>query len=136
MIAWNEYLEKLISEPDEMDGITLSFDGGSTNISIPAIIKSSILMLDKMLQHQGKKHILVFPEREQTTLIFSVVRAIHNINTGKIGKKYSVGDFIPGDKLKLECEIIKQKGPVGIGKAVATVDGKVAVSAELTFMIG
>ena len=36
----------------------------------------------------------------------------------------------------LECEIIKQKGPVGIGKATATVDGKLAASAELTFMIG
>lgn len=110
MIAWNDYLEKLISEPDEMDEITLSFDGGSTNISIPAIIKSSILMLDKMLQHQGKKHILVFPEREQTTLIFSVVRAIHNIKTGKIGKKYSVGDFIPGDKLKLGNAVVEFLG--------------------------
>ena len=43
---------------------------------------------------------------------------------------------VPGDTLRLECRIIKQKGPVGIGSAVATVDGKVAVSAELTFMIG
>ena len=42
---------------------------------------------------------------------------------------------IPGDKLRRECEIIKQKGPVGIGKAVATVDGKSAVSAELTFAV-
>lgn len=42
----------------------------------------------------------------------------------------------PGDKIRLECEIIKQKGPVGIGRAVATVDGKIAASAELTFMIG
>ena len=42
---------------------------------------------------------------------------------------------IPGDKIRLECEIIKQKGPVGIGKAVATVDGKSAVSAELTFAV-
>ena len=42
----------------------------------------------------------------------------------------------PGDKLRLECEIIKQKGPVGIGKATATVDGKLAATAELTFMIG
>ncbi|MDO5550885.1 MAG: 3-hydroxyacyl-[acyl-carrier-protein] dehydratase FabZ, partial [Lachnospiraceae bacterium] len=40
------------------------------------------------------------------------------------------------DKLRLECKIIKQKGPVGVGQATATVDGKVAVSAELTFMIG
>jgi 3-hydroxyacyl-[acyl-carrier-protein] dehydratase len=43
---------------------------------------------------------------------------------------------IPGDVVELECEIIAQKGPVGIGKAVATVNGKVAVTAELSFAIG
>ena len=42
---------------------------------------------------------------------------------------------IPGDVLTLECEIITRKGPVGIGKAVAYVDGKPAVTAELTFAI-
>ena len=53
------------------------------------------------------------------------------INNAKFKKK-----VVPGDKLKLECHIIKRKGPVGIGSATATVDGKLAVSAELTFMIG
>lgn len=43
---------------------------------------------------------------------------------------------VPGDTLRLECEIIKKKGPMGVGKATAMVDGKVAVVAELTFMIG
>lgn len=43
---------------------------------------------------------------------------------------------VPGDVLTLECTLIKQKGPVGIGEAVATVDGQVAVRAELTFAIG
>ena len=43
---------------------------------------------------------------------------------------------LPGDRLKLECEIIKRKGPIGVGKAVATnAEGKIAVSAELTFAI-
>ena len=42
----------------------------------------------------------------------------------------------PGDKLRLETKIIKRKGPVGVGEAVASVDGKVVASAELTFMIG
>ena len=42
---------------------------------------------------------------------------------------------VPGDRLRLECEIIKQKGPVGVGKATATVDGKIAVVGELTFMM-
>lgn len=46
------------------------------------------------------------------------------------------GKVVPGDKLRLETSIIRQKGPVGIGKAVASVDGKIVVSAELTFMIG
>lgn len=43
---------------------------------------------------------------------------------------------VPGDVLELNCEIINRKGPVGIGKAEAYVDGKLAVTAELTFAIG
>ena len=42
----------------------------------------------------------------------------------------------PGDKLRLETRIIRQKGPLGIGEAIATVDGEIAVKAELTFMVG
>ena len=42
----------------------------------------------------------------------------------------------PGDVLKLRCEIIEKRGPVGFGKAVATVDGKVACQAEISFAIG
>ena len=53
------------------------------------------------------------------------------INSAKFRRK-----VVPGDRLKLEGQIIKRKGPVGIGSATASVDGKVAVSAELTFMIG
>lgn len=45
------------------------------------------------------------------------------------------GQVIPGDVLELKCEIIKCKGPVGIGSAEAYVDGKMVVSAELTFAI-
>ena len=43
---------------------------------------------------------------------------------------------VPGDVLMLEVEMIRQKGPLGVGKATATVDGKTAVTAELTFAIG
>ena len=46
------------------------------------------------------------------------------------------GKVVPGDKIRLETKIIKQKGPLGIGEATASVDGKVVVSAELSFMIG
>ena len=42
---------------------------------------------------------------------------------------------LPGDTLKLEVNIIKQKGPIGIGEAVATVEGKVVAKGELTFAI-
>lgn len=42
----------------------------------------------------------------------------------------------PGDKLDLECEIIKLRGPIGKGKAVASVDGKKVCEAEITFAIG
>ncbi|HAJ74680.1 MAG TPA: 3-hydroxyacyl-[acyl-carrier-protein] dehydratase FabZ [Lachnospiraceae bacterium] len=42
---------------------------------------------------------------------------------------------IPGDVLELKCEIIDRKGPAGFGKAVAFVDGKKAVTAEISFVI-
>ncbi|MEG2144255.1 MAG: 3-hydroxyacyl-ACP dehydratase FabZ [Oscillospiraceae bacterium] len=41
----------------------------------------------------------------------------------------------PGDVLELNCELIKIHGLVGIGKAIATVNGKIAVTAELTFAL-
>ncbi len=42
---------------------------------------------------------------------------------------------LPGDRLKLEVKIIKQKGPIGVGEAVASVDGKIAARGELTFAL-
>lgn len=55
---------------------------------------------------------------------------------GGVQKCKFKGMVYPGDKLRLETKIIKQKGPVGVGQAVATVDGKMVASAELTFMVG
>ena len=42
----------------------------------------------------------------------------------------------PGDSLRLEVTLEKIRNNVGLGKAIATVDGKKACTAELTFMIG
>jgi 3-hydroxyacyl-[acyl-carrier-protein] dehydratase len=43
---------------------------------------------------------------------------------------------VPGDKLELSCEIIKLRGPIGIGKGIASVDGKKVCEAEIMFAIG
>lgn len=43
---------------------------------------------------------------------------------------------IPGDVLKLEVEIIKNKGGFGIGQAFAYTDDELAVEAIMTFAIG
>lgn len=42
---------------------------------------------------------------------------------------------VPGDVLKLEVNVIKCKGPIGVGEAIATVDGKVVAKGELTFAV-
>ena len=83
-----------------------------------------VLMVEALAQ-TGACAILSLEENKGKIAYFG------GMNNVKFRKK-----VIPGDRLKLECEIIKRKGPVGIGKAVASVDGKVAVEAELTFMIG
>lgn len=55
---------------------------------------------------------------------------------GGINKCKFRGMVKPGDKLKLELHVISTKGPVGVGKAEASVDGKIVASAEFTFMVG
>lgn len=52
------------------------------------------------------------------------------INNLKFKKK-----VVPGDVLKLEVKIIKRKASIGIGEAIATVDGQVACKGELTFYV-
>lgn len=41
----------------------------------------------------------------------------------------------PGDQLRLEVEMTRLRGPVGKGKAVATVNGELACEAEITFAL-
>ena len=53
------------------------------------------------------------------------------INNCRFKKK-----VVPGDVLTLTTEIIRQKGPIGIGSATASVRGEVVCTAELTFAIG
>lgn len=43
---------------------------------------------------------------------------------------------VPGDTLRLEVEIVRYRGAIGKGKAIATVDGEVACEAEITFALG
>ena len=40
---------------------------------------------------------------------------------------------VPGDRLKLEVK--KRKGPIGVGEAIATVNGSVVAKGELTFAV-
>lgn len=54
---------------------------------------------------------------------------------GGISKAKFRKKVCPGDVLRLECEIIKSKGPVGVGLAKAYVGDKLAASAEISFAI-
>lgn len=87
-------------------------------------VMPGVLQIEALAQ-AGAVAILSVPENKGKIVFF-----------GGINKCKFRGKVLPGDKLKLETRIIKKKGPVGVGEAVASVDGKVVASAELTFMIG
>ena len=55
---------------------------------------------------------------------------------GGIQKARFRKQIVPGDILKLNIEITKLKGKIGIGSATAYVKGEKAVECELTFAIG
>lgn len=62
-------------------------------------------------------------------------------NQGKIGFLAGIDScrfkrqVVPGDTLILEVEITRLKGPIGKGKAKATVNGELACDAEIIFAI-
>ena len=83
-----------------------------------------VLIIEAMAQ-AGAVAILSKPENKGRTAYFA------GISQAKFKQK-----VIPGDVLTLELEIIKEKGPIGIGRGTAKIDGRLVASAELTFAIG
>lgn len=86
-------------------------------------VTPGVLMIE-MLAQAGAVAMLSIPENKGKIGLFA----------GIDGAKFK-RQVVPGDTLILEVEIIKIRGPIGVGKAVATVDGQKAVSAEITFAI-
>lgn len=86
-------------------------------------VTPGVLMIE-MLAQAGAVAMLSIPENKGKIGLFA----------GIDGAKFK-RQVVPGDTLRLEVEIIKIRGPIGVGKAVATVDGQKAVSAEITFAI-
>lgn len=87
-------------------------------------VMPGVLIVEALAQ-VGAVAILSQPELKGKTAYFAA------INSAKFKNK-----VVPGDVLRLETEIIKVKGPIGVGAARAYVGDKLAVQAELTFAIG
>ena len=82
------------------------------------------VLIVEALAQTGAVAILGKEENRGKTAYFAT------INSAKFKRK-----VVPGDVLNLETEIIKQKGAIGIGKAVAKVGDETACIAELTFAV-
>lgn len=87
-------------------------------------VMPGVLIIEALAQ-TGAAAILGIPEWKGRTAYFV------GIDKAKFRQK-----VLPGDVLMLETKIVKVKGPIGVGQAVATVNGKTVASAELTFAIG
>lgn len=86
-------------------------------------IMPGVLIVEAMAQ-TGAVAVLSLEENKGKNALF-----------GGIDKLKFKKQVVPGDVLKLEIKIIKRKGPIGVGEAIATVDGKLAAKGELTFAI-
>ncbi len=87
-------------------------------------VMPGVLIVEALAQ-VGAVAILSQPEFKGKTAYFGA------INSAKFK-----GKVVPGDVLRLETEIIKMKGPIGVGSAKAYVGDKLVTQAELTFAIG
>lgn len=87
-------------------------------------VMPGVLIMEALAQ-TGAVAILSLPENRGKTAYFA------GIDKAKFKQMVR-----PGDVLVLETKILRTKGPIGVGEAVATVNGKLAAKAELTFAIG
>ena len=87
-------------------------------------VMPGVLIIEALAQ-VGAVAILSLPQNKGKTAYF-----------GGIKKARFKRKVIPGDTLTLETRIVKSKGNIGFGEAVAKVGDEVAVEAELTFAIG
>lgn len=87
-------------------------------------VMPGVLIIEALAQ-VGAVAMLDLPEMKGKTAYFA------SIDKARFRKK-----VVPGDVLMLETEIVKVKGPIGVGKAQAYVEGKKVAEAELTFAIG
>ncbi len=86
-------------------------------------VTPGVLMVE-MLAQTGAVCILSQPEFKGKIALFA------GIDKAKFRRQ-----VVPGDVLDLEVEIISQRGPIGVGKATASVDGKKAVTCEIKFAV-
>ena len=86
-------------------------------------VMPGVLILEALAQ-TGAVAILSLPENRGKTAYFA------GIDKAKFKQMVR-----PGDALELETTILRSKGPIGVGEAIATVNGKLAAKAELTFAV-
>ena len=104
-MKWEEYINLILKDEKCLDNIKLELDGKETEI--PAIVKASVFMLEKMIKHQGKYNLFVFPDGNQIPFVFMLSKLIYNIFSGKIEQTYNPEDFLPGQKLRLGNAIVE-----------------------------
>ena len=82
-----------------------------------------------------------FPEKHIMPGVLQLMLLSKEENKGKIGlfagidKARFKRQVIPGDVLRLEAEVIRERMGIAWVKAVASVDGEVAVTAEMMFAV-
>lgn len=120
-----------------VDKIT-DFEPGQWAKGIKCVTANEMHFLGHFPQHHVMPGVLII---EALAQVGAVAILSLEENKGKIALFGGIkearfkGQVKPGDVLEMETEIIRRKGPVGVGSAVAKVDGKVVAKAELTFAI-
>lgn len=120
-----------------VDKIT-DFEPGQWAKGIKCVTANEMQFLGHFPQHHVMPGVLII---EALAQVGAVAILSLEENKGKIALFGGIkearfkGQVQPGDVLEMETEIIRRKGPVGVGSAVAKVNGKVVAKAELTFAI-
>lgn len=109
-MEWREYIKQTLLDSSDFDNLLVSLDSGVSKAPVPPIVKASLIMLEKMIKNQGKRNFFIFPELEESFLIFVIFKVFYNILLGKIKGDYNPKRFKKGEILKLGNAIVQFNG--------------------------
>ena len=125
---WAEFVDEELHCPSVFDNTNFTMAGVNLPGGVPPVIRISISLLKRFLDHGENRIVIVFPEGKKIPFIFLLSQLLSDVFEGGTEVEYDPRKFVSGQKIKFQNFILEfsgiEDGSDGISRiCVKTGDG-------------